>query len=82
MKVRVKFFGPVAQLLGAREAEVELPESDLTCERLSAVLSVQQPRLREAFVKGRFAVNQEFAEASQRIGPRDEVAFIGVVSGG
>jgi molybdopterin converting factor subunit 1 len=82
MRAKVKFFGPAAQILGARELAIELPDDAANCARLRAELSRQQPRLATLLAAGRFAVNQEFAAEDQPLRANDEVAFIGAVSGG
>ena len=82
MTVRVKIFGPAAQLMGARELAVEVPDGDPTCARLRAELSVRHPQLTPLLHAGFLAVNQEFAGPAQRLCANDEVAFIGAVSGG
>jgi molybdopterin synthase catalytic subunit len=82
MVIRVKFFGADAQTLGAREVAVELPDSNATCAVLRERVAAMHPRIAPALAAGRFAVNQEFAAAEQRLRGGDEVAFIGAVSGG
>lgn len=81
MEVRVLLFGPEADALGRREAPVEVPEP-VTCARLKDALRRAHPALAPYLPAGRVAVNASFASPETRIAPGDEVALIGLVSGG
>lgn len=81
MDVRVRLFGPEARLLGTGEVVVSLgPGSSIAALRES--LAAQHPRLGESLAHGRFALNHEFAPESRVVEAGDEVALIGLVSGG
>ena len=80
MIVRVKLFGPEAASTGVREASVKLDGS--SCAELRESLSQQFPQLREVLPKCRFAVNHEFVGLEHRLRESDEIALIGMVSGG
>jgi molybdopterin converting factor small subunit len=81
MRVEVLLFGAERDAAGCERAAVEVPER-ATCaqvrERLGGVFPVLKPHLAAA----RFAVNGEFASMDRAIGAGDEVALIGLVSGG
>lgn len=80
MRVRVKLFGPEAKAAGTREANLEL--ADPTCAALIERLAEDYPALRPLLGTCRFAVNHDFVDMSYTFKPTDEVALIGMVSGG
>ena len=80
-KVRVLLFGPEAAAAGRACAEVAA-DGRVTCAHLRARLGEDLPALRRLLTTGRFAVNSEFAPDDRVIEPGDEVALIGMVSGG
>ncbi|MBK9119409.1 MAG: MoaD/ThiS family protein [Phycisphaerales bacterium] len=82
MQVIVHFFGAEAQTLGRDRLAVELPEAEPTCGTLRTYLSTTERVLAEPLRTARFAVNHAFAPDTQRLMPGDEVALIGMVSGG
>src|SRR5579862_4026793 len=81
MRVRVLFFGPLKDLVGASCEETDLPDG----ADLRAVFEhyqARQPRLREIAKSIVIARNQEFAELSTPLAEGDEIAFLPPVSGG
>jgi len=80
MIVRVKLFGAEAKAAGQREVSVSI--SGTSCADVSKTISEQFPQLRELLPKCRFAVNHEFVGAEHKIRETDEIALIGMVSGG
>jgi molybdopterin synthase catalytic subunit len=76
----VKLFGAEARAAGAREIKVTMDAK--TCGALRAVLEQSAPALRPFLSKCRFAVNHEFASDDQTVSEGDEIALIGMVSGG
>jgi molybdopterin converting factor small subunit len=80
MKVRVLLFGPEAAATGRGSVELDLPEP-ATCAALQERLSAL-PSLAASLPSARLAVNHEFADPDQILGPHDEIALIGLVSGG
>lgn len=82
MEVRVLLFGPERDQLGRSEVCVQLDAPHCTCADLRARLAESQPSLAAALRTARFAVNHSFAPDAQPIAPGDEVALIGLVSGG
>ena len=81
MTVRVLLFGPEAAAAGKRHVEVTVPHN-ATCASVKAAIAAVEPVLAASVAAARLAVNGEFAGTEQRVGPGDEVALIGMVSGG
>lgn len=81
MVVEVLLFGPERAAAGADRVSVRL-EGARTCRDLRAGLREAVPGLRASLGSARFAVNSKFAHDDMVIGPSDEVALIGLVSGG
>lgn len=80
MEITVLLFGPQAQLAEAREITVTL-DSPTAGDVLKA-LSDEAAPLAASLPASRLAVNHEFVNADHTIRPGDEVALIGMVSGG
>ena len=79
MKLKVKTFGITRDILGGRFVEIEFPDD--TVSSLRSELNRKYPELeglRSLFV----AVNNQYAEDSQKISSTDEIALIPPVSGG
>ena len=81
MNVVVKLFGAEADAAGREEIAVPLEEAS-TCARLRQRLAELEPRLGSHLPACRFAVNHEFVGDDYRLAEDDEVALIGLVSGG
>lgn len=81
MTVHVLLFGPESAVLGRGQVEVELGD-DRTCRAAMARLGERFPALVPHLRTGRLAVNSEFAAPEREIREGDEVALIGLVSGG
>ena len=81
MIVRVLLFGPERNAAGADSVAVEVA-AGVSCGGLRTAISSQHPALRPFLRAGRFAVNREFAAEDRPVGAGDEVALIGLVSGG
>lgn len=81
MNIDVKLFGPQARLAGARALRVELGETP-TVAQVRAALAEISPALAPSLAASRFAVNHEFANDADTVKATDEVALIGMVSGG
>jgi molybdopterin converting factor small subunit len=79
---RVKLFGPLAKLAQTSEAEVAVTSEAPTVDTLRSALSVKYPSVADALMSCRFALNHAFVEEKQSIKPADELAVIGMVSGG
>ncbi len=79
MRVVVRCFASVRELLGGDELEVELPEG-ATVRDLRARLCAQAPDFERLRVT--CAVNRDYATAEHVLADGDEVAFIPPISGG
>lgn len=86
MKMRVLLFGPEAAAAGRDCVIVDTADSGataITCRHLSGLLGDACPALRPSLATARFAVNGEFAPSPETpVREGDEVALIGLVSGG
>ena len=81
MRIKVKLFGPEAETVGQHTVVAVLPDRP-TCAGLRRQLEADQPRLAPRLPSCRFAVNHEFVEDDHPLSENDEVALIGLVSGG
>lgn len=81
MKIRVRLFAAVKDIVGRREVVLELPEG-VTASELLHRFGVEYPRLQALLPSLLLAVNREYVEATQVLRDGDEVAFIPPVSGG
>ena len=82
MTVTVLLFGPQAQQAGRREVALDLPGQTATCADIRRALAGEVPALHESVTRSRLAVNHEYADDQQPVREGDEVALIGMVSGG
>jgi molybdopterin converting factor small subunit len=80
-RLRVLLFGAEAAAVGESAIAINL-DGVCTCEALRERLAEECAALRPFLKTARFAVNSEFAPPDRAIGPGDEVALIGLVSGG
>ena len=81
MKVRVRVFAALRELLGKEEVEVELADG-ATVKVLWDKLVSDDQRL-DTFTKSiNFAVNHDFVDKERELQPDDEVALLPPVSGG
>lgn len=81
MVVSVRLFGPEAQLAGAQSLDVEVVPP-ATCGALRELLLCKSPELAGSLRSARFAVNHTFASDETIVEATDEIALIGMVSGG
>jgi molybdopterin converting factor subunit 1 len=81
VKVTVKFFAALHDMMGRRELNLEVRE-DLTVGELHRDLCARFARLAEYSGSLMYSVNAEYVPADHRLGDGDEVAFIPPVSGG
>jgi molybdopterin converting factor small subunit len=82
MQLTIRLFGPEAQLAAASELAVHVERLPICCALLREQIALREPRLAQSIKTARLAINCEFASDDQLIGPGDEVALIGSVSGG
>jgi molybdopterin converting factor subunit 1 len=80
--VTVLYFGGAKESAGKSEEELELPETVRTIGDLAAFLEREHPALAGRLGAVRFAVNEEFADASATVRHGDVIALIPPVSGG
>jgi molybdopterin converting factor subunit 1 len=81
MRTKVRLFARLSELVGAREAEVEIGEG-LSAGDIYQLLCTKYPALSGLDGSLRYAVNGEYADASHPVGEGDEIALIPPVSGG
>ena len=79
VKVTVRCFASVRELLGEDTLELEVPES-LTLDGLKELLAERAPALLR--LKLACAVNRQYAPPERSLAEGDEVAFIPPISGG
>ncbi len=81
MKVRVRLFAALREIVGQEEVDVELAPGT-TVNGLWEKLVSRNERL-GAYAKSiNFAVNHDFVSRETELSPDDEVAFLPPVSGG
>lgn len=81
MKVKVRFFAAVRELVGREQLEVDLPDGSTAAQALGRCQELF-PGLEEMARSLVVAVNQEYANPSRPLADGDEVALIPPVSGG
>ncbi|MBZ0170641.1 molybdopterin converting factor, subunit 1 [Candidatus Methylomirabilis lanthanidiphila] len=81
MKVRVRCFAAVREIVGASELVVDVPEGS-TLNQLIRELCGQYPRLQVLTGSLLFSVNREYASTDTTLIAGDEIALIPPVSGG
>ncbi|MDE2320320.1 MAG: MoaD/ThiS family protein [candidate division NC10 bacterium] len=81
MKVQVRCFAAVREIVGVSELIVDLPEGS-TLIQLIDQLHCQYPRLQALTGSLLFSVNREYASSDKKLAAGDEVALIPPVSGG
>lgn len=82
MRATVKLFGPLADRFGADHVHVDLAHNQPTCAAILEALPAAAPALAGSITGCRLAVNHAFAPPHHTINPSDEIALIGMVSGG
>lgn len=81
MTITVQLFGMQARLADTRALRLDLPDQ-ADCRAALERLAADCPALSESIAASRLAVNHRYAEPDQRLLPGDEVALIGMISGG
>lgn len=81
MRIKVKFFALYREIVGLREAQIDLP-SGSTALDLWNRFAESHPYLAPNLPHTRFAVNGEYTNPSTALRDGDEVAFIPPISGG
>lgn len=77
MKVKVLLFGAEEKSVGRSSVDVDVADAARARDVLKALVQ-RWPELK----RGRLAVNHAFVAGDEKIGAKDEVALIGMVSGG
>lgn len=81
MRVQVKLFGPLADVAQTRLVALDVGAQPEVQQVLQA-LATHLPGLANHLTHCRLAVNNAFAAPSQVVHEQDELALIGMVSGG
>ena len=81
MRIRVRCFAAVREIVGAGELVLDLPEGSTLTQLVDHVRG-QFPRLEGLASSLLFSVNREYAPFDKKLAPGDEVALIPPVSGG
>lgn len=81
MKITVKLFARMRELVGASTLERQLADNATVADLVDG-LHADFPRLAQAAPRSIIAVNQEFVEPAAPLADGDEVAFFPPVSGG
>ncbi len=82
---KILYFASLAETLGTKSEQLELPADCRTVDDLVAALRARGEPFTAAFggsTRILVAVNQEMSEPSTTIGPADEIAFFPPVTGG
>jgi molybdopterin converting factor small subunit len=82
MTITIHLFGPLRIAAGRCEVPIEVGSSGTTCGDLRARLMETATELVPMLPACRFAVNHCFAAEDQVVGEGDEIALIGMTSGG
>lgn len=82
MTIKVLYFAAVRDLVGKDEEKLVLPPEVATIDRLSAFLEERHAALAGRLGAVRFARNETFADAAERLAEGDVVALIPPVAGG
>jgi len=82
---KILYFASLAETLGTRSEQLELPADCRTVDDLVKNLRARGEPFAGAFdgsTRVLVAINQEMSEPSAAIGPADEIAFFPPVTGG
>lgn len=81
MRIEIMLFGEEARAAGANTLAVDL-DAPATCGSLREAMRDQSPALGPSLGWARLAVNGRYADDDTPIDQTDELALIGLVSGG
>ena len=81
MNVRVKFYAQLHDLVGSRDAELELPEGATVRELLEKIYA-QKPALRAHDKSILIGAGLEFVDRNYKPNPGEEIAIMPPVQGG
>ncbi len=82
MTVIIKLFGPLSEAVGRGELAIAVEHARPTCGEIRERLAAGEPLLAGMLPACRFAINHAFADDARVIAEGDEVALIGLTSGG
>jgi len=83
VSLTLQLFGPYADTAGCRSVEIELDgQPSLSASAVIERLALQIPALKPLLVSSRLAVNCECVPNDAQVHEDDELAIIGLVSGG
>lgn len=83
MSLRIQLFGPLADAARSREIHVDAPAAGaLSAAQVVEQIGQLEPRLRPMLASARLAVNCGFVAPEHAVRESDELALIGMVSGG
>lgn len=82
VQIDVLLFGPQAELAGTRTLRIEADGDPPTAREVMALIAAAAPSLAGGLSTSRLAINHEFAADGDPVSGSDEVALVGMVSGG
>jgi molybdopterin converting factor small subunit len=82
MTVIIKLFGPLSRAAGRAELAIAVEHARPTCGEIRARLAMAEPLLADMLPACRFAINHAFVADDCEIAEGDDVALIGLTSGG
>ena len=81
MKINVKCFAKVREILGRADIELDIPAFAIVEDALGN-LGLEESNLKDIKVSAMFAVNHKYVQLSHPLQDGDELAIIPPVSGG
>lgn len=83
MQLKILVFGPMANAAGSRTLQLEVPASGvLDAAGVMRSIAEAYPPLRPMLPSTRLAINSKYALPGDSVAASDELALIGMVSGG
>ncbi len=82
MRLTIVLFGPPARAAGTSQLHIVVPIGTPTCADLREAMVRQSPHLSQVLAACRIAVNHKFVPEETLLREQDEIALIGMVSGG
>jgi molybdopterin converting factor subunit 1 len=81
VKVRLRFFAVLKEVVGQDEIEKDVPDGT-TARGLLDTMVTEFPKLGRYADVTQVAVNHELVDSEYKVEPEDEIAFLPPVSGG
>jgi len=83
VSLTLQLFGPYADAAGSRSVKIELDgQPSLSASAVIERLAIQIPALQPLLASSKLAVNCEYVPGDTQVREDDELAIIGLVSGG